>query len=99
MLESSAPSGDRAVLEDLTGRRGRLMRRLGRTLTVLLLAWLVVLVGGGLGLTPVANLPLGDVLRPPQGPVPLAVLPKPKEAAAADLGPARRLAVTKAVLL
>src|SRR5918999_927352 len=94
MLESPAPSGGRAVLEDATGRRGRWMRRLGRTLTVLLLVWLVVLVGGGLGLTPVANLPLGGVLRPSEGPEPLAVLPKPRKPSADDLRPARPLAAT-----
>ena len=96
MLESPAPSGDRAVLEDLTGRRGRWMRRLGRTLTVLLLAWLIVLVGGGLGLTPVANLPLADALRPSKGPEPLAVLPKPRKPAPDDLRPARPLAASTA---
>lgn len=88
MLEPSAARGERAVLEDATGRRGRWMRRLGRTLTVLLLAWLVVLVGGGLGLTPVANLPFGDALRPSKGPEPLRALPKPRKPPAEDLRPA-----------
>jgi hypothetical protein len=85
MLTSPAPSGDRAVLEDATGRRGRWMRRLGRTAALLVFGWLVVLVVGGLGLTPVANLPFAEVLRPSQGPEPLAVVPKPRRPSSDDL--------------
>jgi hypothetical protein len=92
MLASPAPRGDRAVLEDATGRRGRWMRRLGRTATLLVFCWLVVLLVGGLGLTPVANLPLAEVLRPSQGPEPLAGVPKPRRPPADDLRPARPVA-------
>jgi hypothetical protein len=92
MLTSPAPSGDRAVLEDATGRRGRWMRRLGRTAALLVFGWLVVLLVGGLGLTPVANLPFAEVLRPSQGPEPLAASPKPQRPPADDLRPARPVA-------
>lgn len=88
MLASPAPKGDRAVLEDTTGRRGRWMRRLGRTATLLVFGWLVVLSLGGLGLTPVADLPFAEVLRPSKGPEPLAAVPKPRQPSSEDLRPA-----------
>jgi hypothetical protein len=88
MLASPAPKGDRAVLEDTTGRRGRWMRRLGRTATLLVFGWLVVLALGGLGLTPVADLPFAEVLRPSKGPEPLAAVPKPRRPSSEDLRPA-----------
>jgi hypothetical protein len=89
MLAPPTPAGDPAVLEDTTGRRGRWMRRLGRTLSLLLVGWLVVLLVGGLGLTPVASLPFGDILRPSKGPQELVAPPKPREPSADDLRPAR----------
>jgi hypothetical protein len=92
MLTSPAPRGGRAVLEDSTGRRGRWMRRLGRTFALLVFAWLVVLLLGGLGLAPVADLPFAEALRPSKGPEPLATLPKPRRPPARDLSPALPLA-------
>src|SRR5919106_1294872 len=91
MLASPAQSASRAILEDATGRRGRWMRRLGRTLSVLLVAWLFVLLVGGLGLTPVAGVPFADFLRPSEGPQELAAPPKPRKPTADDLRPARPL--------
>jgi hypothetical protein len=91
MLASPAQSASRAILEDVTGRRGRWMRRLGRTLSVLLVAWLFVLLVGGLGLTPVAGVPFADFLRPSEGPTELAAPPKPRKPTADDLRPARPL--------
>jgi hypothetical protein len=91
MVASPAPGGDPAVLEDATGRRGRWMRRLGRTLSLLLVGWLVVLLVGGLGLTPVASLPFADILRPSQGPEELAAPPTPRRPSADDLRRARPL--------
>ena len=88
MLASPAPEGDRAVLEDATGRRGRWMRRLGRTFALLVFGWLVVLLLGGLGLAPVADLPFAEALRPSKGPEPLATLPKPRKPPTRDLSPA-----------
>jgi hypothetical protein len=77
-----------SVLEDPTGRRARWMRRAGRVVFVLFLAWLLAVVLGGLGLMPVAGIPLTHVLRPSQGPPPLAKLPTPKQPASSDLRPA-----------
>jgi hypothetical protein len=91
MIASPAQSNVRAVLEDATGRRGRWMRRLGRTLSVLLVAWLFVLLVGGLGLTPIEGVPFSDFLRPSEGPKDLAAPPKPRKPSAKDLLPARPL--------
>jgi hypothetical protein len=88
MLATPPPRGDRAVLEDVTGRRSRWMRRLGRTATLLAFGWLSVLLLGGLGLTPVADLPFAEVLRPSKGPEPLAAVPKARRPSAEDLRPA-----------
>jgi hypothetical protein len=88
MTGFSTPGGERAVLEDTRGLRGRWMRRFGRTLSLLLAGWLVVLVAGGLGLTPLGDLPFQDVLRPSKGPKPLNTLPEPKEPSPEDLRPA-----------
>jgi hypothetical protein len=92
MLASPEPGSERAVLEDATGRRGRWMRRVGRSATLLIFGWLVVLLLGGLGLTPVANLPLAGTLRPSEGPEPLAAVPKPRKPSPADLQPAEPVA-------
>jgi len=53
MIEAVAYGNEPAVLEDASGRRARWMRRAGRAVFVLFLAWLVAIVLGGLGLTPV----------------------------------------------
>ncbi len=77
-----------AVLEDPTGRRARWLRRAGRLVFVLFLCWLLAIVLGGLGLFPVAGIPLTRVLRPSTGPPPLAELPRPRQPSASDLRPA-----------
>jgi hypothetical protein len=77
-----------AVLEDPTGTRARWMRRAGRVVFVLFLGWLLAIVLGGLGLMPVAGIPLTHVLRPSPGPPPLAKLPTPRKPSASDLRPA-----------
>jgi len=76
------------VLEDETGKRALWLRRAGRVVFVVFLAWLLVIVLGGLGLTPIAGIPLTHVLRPSPGPPPVAKLPKPRPPSAADLRPA-----------
>src|SRR5579859_1643561 len=76
------------VLEDESGRRARWLRRAGRVVFVVFLAWLLVIVLGGLGLTPIAGIPLTHVLRPSPGPPPVAKLPKPRPPSASDLRPA-----------
>ena len=81
------PSAQTAVLEDPTGRHARRLRRAGRVVFVLFLAWLLAIVLGGLGLGPVAHVPLFRILRPSPGPPP-APLPAPRVPAPADLLPA-----------
>ena len=80
--------GGSAVLEDPTGRRARWLRRAGRCVFLLFLAWLLAIVLGGLGLMPVAGIPFVHVLRPSQGPPVLAKLPQPQQPSASDLRPA-----------
>jgi hypothetical protein len=80
--------GGSAVLEDPTGRRARWLGRAGRVAFVLFLGWLVAIVLGGLGLMPVAGIPLTHALRPSQGPPPLAKHPLPRKPSASDLRPA-----------
>jgi hypothetical protein len=76
-----------AVLEDPTGKRARWMRWAGRFVFVLFLAWLLAVVLGGLGLTPVVGLPFTHVLRPSQGPPALGKV-QPRQPSASDLRPA-----------
>jgi hypothetical protein len=75
------------VLEDASGRRARWMRRAGRVVFLFFLAWLVAILLGGLGLTPIPRLPLGHTLRPSPGP-PKVKLPPPTPTPATDLAPA-----------
>jgi hypothetical protein len=63
---------------------------------MLFLAWLLVIVLGGLGLIPVAGIPLTHTLRPSQGPPVLPTLPKPRPPSASDLRPALPAAVITA---
>jgi hypothetical protein len=80
--------GGSAVLEDPTGRRARWLRRAGRGVFLLFLAWLLAIVLGGLGLMPVTGIPFAHVLRPSQGPPELTKLPQPRQPSASDLRPA-----------
>jgi hypothetical protein len=63
---------------------------------VLFLAWLLAIVLGGLGLIPVAGIPLTHTFRPSQGPPALPTLPKPQQPSPSDLLPALPAAVIKA---
>jgi hypothetical protein len=81
-------SPPRRVLEDATGRRLQRMRWVGRAVALLFLLWLALVILGGLGVNPVGRLPLGNVLRPSNGPPPLRHVPKPAAPAPADLVPA-----------
>jgi hypothetical protein len=85
--KTPGPARERAVLEDPTGRRARVLRLTGRVVFVLFLAWLAAIVLGGLGLGPVSHLPFSRTLRPSQGP-PSAPLPAPRQPSASDLLPA-----------
>jgi hypothetical protein len=63
------------------------MRWAGRCVFVLFLAWLLAVVLGGLGLTPVVGIPFTHVLRPSQGPPALGNV-KPRPPSVSDLRPA-----------
>jgi hypothetical protein len=77
-----------AVLADESGRRARWLRLLARGVSLLFLAWLLVIVLGGFGLNPVDRLPLSGALRASKGPPPLRTLPAPTPPSPADLRPA-----------
>jgi len=87
-IGATGGGGGHAVLEDPTGRRARWFRRASRFVSLLFLAWLLVIVLGGLGLIPVAGIPFAHVLQPSQGPPKLAKLPQPRQPSASDLRPA-----------
>jgi hypothetical protein len=85
MRKTTADGLEPTVLEDASGRRARWMRRTGRLVYLLFLAWLVAIVLGGLGLTPVPRIPFAHALRLSQGPPQLAQMPRPRPPSASDL--------------
>ncbi|MGZ4337234.1 MAG: hypothetical protein ACXVRA_07955 [Gaiellaceae bacterium] len=87
-MPGTTVGGGSGVLEDPTGKRARWLRRAGRFVFLLFPGWLLAIVLGGLGLMPVAGIPLVHVLRPSQGPPPVVKLPRPRQPSAADLRPA-----------
>jgi hypothetical protein len=88
MTKATVNNVGTAVLEDPTGRRSRWMRRAGRVVFIVFLGWLLAIVLGGLGLTPVDRIPFAHSLRPSTGPAPLRKLPQPRPPSASDLRPA-----------
>jgi hypothetical protein len=88
MRKTTADGLEPPVLEDASGRRASWMRRTGRLVYLLFLAWLVAIVLGGLGLTPVPRIPFTHALRLSQGPPQLAQMPRPRPPSALDLRPA-----------
>jgi hypothetical protein len=103
---SEAPSQTSGfgVLADPTGRRGRLLRRIGRGIALTFAAWLIALALAGVGLLPGAGIPLASNvgLDTPSGPPPIpAVSPLRTTAAAPVAAVARRpvSAVTPAASL
>jgi hypothetical protein len=87
-LRGSAATVPRsAVLEDPSGRRRRRLRLAGRVVAFALTLWLVALILGGVGLSPVPGVPFAHILRPAAPPV-HRNLPKPEQPTAADLQPA-----------
>jgi hypothetical protein len=79
--------GEPAVLEDPRGGRARWMRRAGRVVFLVFLAWLVAILFGGLGLAPVPQIPFSHSLHP-AGPPPVTRLPRPRQPSRSDLRPA-----------
>ena len=73
------------------------MRLLGRAVAVVLGLWLAALLFAGLGVGPLANIPLVPILHPSASPPPLPMTLEPKPPTAADLEPALAAAQTKPV--
>jgi hypothetical protein len=96
MLEPNPPTVLRhQVLADPTGRRRRRLAIAGRAATAVLGLWLVVLILGGLGLQPLAGLPIIGHLGAGEAAPP--ALPERVQAAVvrgATVAPARRTAQT-----
>lgn len=89
-MDARTPTGagaEAAVLEDPSGGRARWMRRAGRVVFLVFLAWLVAILFGGLGLAPVPQIPFSHSLRP-AGPPPVTRLPRPRQPSHSDLRPA-----------
>jgi hypothetical protein len=76
-----------SILEDPSGGRARWMRRVGRVVFLVFLAWMVAILFGGLGLAPVPQIPFSHSLRP-AGPPPVTRLPPPRQPSPGDLRPA-----------
>jgi hypothetical protein len=85
---SAAPAAGTAVLEDPSGRRRRRLRLGGRVVALVLTLWLVALVLGGVGLSPVPGVPFAHIIRPASPPPATRAFPQPAEPTAADLEPA-----------
>lgn len=87
---SVTKTGDRvpAILEDPSGKRARWLRRGGRVVFLVFLAWLAATVLGGLGLIPVTGIPFAHVLRPTLGPPPIVKPLRPRQPSVSDLRPA-----------
>jgi hypothetical protein len=96
-MPKTSVGGGFAVLEDPTGRRARWMRRAGRLVFLLFLGWLLVIVLGGLGFTPVAGIPLARALRPSSGPPPLDKETHLRQPSDSDLRPALAAPTGKSV--
>jgi hypothetical protein len=82
-----AAGAEAGVLEDPSGGRARWLRRAGRVVFLVFLAWLLAILLGGLGLAPVPGIPFAHSLRP-AGPPAISRLPKARPPSPADLRPA-----------
>jgi hypothetical protein len=71
------------------------MRLVGRAVAIVLGLWLAALLFAGIGVGPLANIPLAQILRPSAAPPALPISLKPKQPTAVDLKPARAAAQTK----
>jgi hypothetical protein len=84
---AASPAAGSTVLEDPTGWRRRRLRFSARIVAVALTLWLVALVLGGVGLSPVPGVPFAHILKPAAPPTPRH-LPKPAHPTVSDLEPA-----------
>jgi hypothetical protein len=78
-----------AVLEDPTGNRRRRLRIAGRLIALAMSIWLVALLLGAVGITPVGSVPLVRVFKPPASPPAVHRLPRPRPPTVAELRPAQ----------
>lgn len=85
------------VLADPSGRRARLLSRVGRGISLVMLMWVIGLVLAGVGVLPDGDLPLGPAVAGEGGPVALRVLPRGAPPARSDLLPALAAARTPGV--
>jgi hypothetical protein len=76
------------VLADPSGRRARVLARVGRAISLVMLMWVIGLALAGLGVLPAGDLPLGPVVAADGGPVALRTLPRGAPPARSDLLPA-----------
>jgi hypothetical protein len=85
-----APHGPRgsAVLEDPTGNRRRRLRIVARLIALAMSIWLVALLLGAVGITPVGKVPFVRVFKPPASPPIIHELPRPRPPSVAELQPA-----------
>ena len=84
---SAAPAAGAAVLEDPSGKRRKRLRLVARAIALALTLWLIALVLGGVGLSPVPGVPFAHILKPAAPPT-TRHLPKPAPPTASDLAPA-----------
>jgi len=74
---ANAPRGEtvssagRSILEDPRGRRKRIVAVAGAIATALFVCWLVAITLGGVGLSPLPNLPVPGLSKSDEGPAPL----------------------------
>src|SRR5579884_4275874 len=76
------------VLADPSGRRARVLARVGRGISLVMLMWVIGLVLAGVGVLPASDLPLGPTVAGASGPQALRVLPRGAPPARSDLLPA-----------
>jgi hypothetical protein len=77
-----------AVLEDPTGKRRRRLRILARLIALAMSIWLVALLLGAVGITPVGSIPFVRAFKPPAPPPVIHKLPRPRPPTVAELQPA-----------
>jgi hypothetical protein len=77
-----------AVLEDPTGNRRKRLRIVARLIALAMSIWLVALLLGAVGITPVGSIPFVRVFTPPASPPVIHKLPRPRPATVAELQPA-----------
>jgi hypothetical protein len=76
------------VLEDPTGNRRKRLRIVARLVALSMSMWLVALLLGAVGITPVGSIPFVRVFKPPASPPVIHTLPRARRPTVAELQPA-----------